>query len=141
MLLSDPVTSCFFDVLPVCVEGADEVSERRREEGKPGHVPVLDAGPLNGETVQACEPSAGPPLASEPDLCLWIAHGAVTLQRSLLAHLPEVWAELPLLAFSLPRRGCRRKQCQDSYLKGPNGFSDGLLLGTLASSSLLSPPP
>ena len=92
MLLSDPVTSCFFDVLPVCVEGADEVSERRREEGKPGHVPVLDAGPLNGETVQACEPSAGPPLASEPDLCLWMAHGAVTLQRSLLAHLPEVWA-------------------------------------------------
>ena len=139
MLLSDPVTSCFFDVLPVCVEGADEVSERRREEGKPGHVLVLDAGPLNGETVYACEPSAGPPSASEPQPVS--VDGAVTLQRSLLGHLPEVWAELPLLVFSLPRPGCRRKQCQDSYLKGPNGFSDGLLLGTLASSSLLSLPP
>ena len=100
MLLSDPVTSCFFDVLPVCVEGADEVSERRREEGKPGHVPVLDAGPLNGETVQACEPSAGPPPASEPPPVS--ADGGVTLQRSLLGHLPEVWPELPLLLTAPP---------------------------------------
>ena len=65
-LLSDPVSSSSLEVLPLCVEGADEASEGRREEGKPGHVQVLDAGLLSGETAHGARVLR----PSEPPLCL-----------------------------------------------------------------------
>lgn len=48
------------------MEGADEASEGRREEGKPGHVQVLDAGLLSGETAHGARVLR----PSEPPLCL-----------------------------------------------------------------------
>lgn len=68
-VLSDPVSSSSSDVLPVCVEGADEASERRREEGKPGHVPVLDAGRSAGRRRTLVR-RARVLRPSEPALCL-----------------------------------------------------------------------
>lgn len=139
MPLSDPVASCFFDVLPLVRKEPmrHPRGERRGEDGKPGHVPVLDAGPLNGEPVHACEPSAGPPPASEPPPVS--ADGGVTLQRSLLGHLPEVWPELPLLLTAPP---WPLQEAVSGFLpERAKWLLSWAAPRTLASSSLLSLPP
>ena len=83
-LLSDPVSPSSSELLPLCVEGADEASEGRREEGKPG---------TSGCWTQACGARVLRP--SEPPLCLRWRRDPEALPAPSPA---EVWMELPLLA-------------------------------------------